>query len=347
MDMPSRPAETIEARSFWLVAPRCAEFRLEAVPPPGTGQLRIRAIASAISQGTEMLVYRGHVPADLPLDLPTLQGSFGFPIKYGYALVGRVIDTGTDVRDWAVGDLAFVLHPHQSALTVPAELAVHLHGLPDPVHGVFTANLETAVNVLLDTPFHFGETVLVFGQGTVGLLVAQLFKRAGASRVITVDPLQTRRELALQLGVDAALAPGSGLPGEVRYLTGGRGADVAIEVSGSGDALQPAIDSVAEEGTVVAVSWYGARPVTLELGRHFHRGRVRLLSSQVGHVNPALAPRWDRGRRTALALQLLSQLPLDRLVSHYIPFTDAPSAFRMVDEHPEEVLQVVLTYDAS
>ena len=342
--MPHKPC-TLIARALWLTAPRTAELREEPVPAPCAGEVRIRAVASAVSQGTEMLVYRGQVPADLPLDLPTLAGSFGFPIKYGYASTGRVTDVGAGVTGLAPGDLVFVHHPHQSAYTVPATLPVRLPCGLDPERGVFTANLETAVNVLLDTPLRLGETVVVFGQGTVGLLITQLLRRAGAGCVVAVDPLPGRRAIALAAGATAAFAPDADLAAEVRRLNHGRAADVAIEVSGAAPALQAAIDVVADEGTVVAVSWYGTKQVTLTLGGHFHRGRVRLLSSQVGHVNPALAPRWDRERRLDVALDLLPLLDLGCLISHRIPLADAPDAYRLVDEQPEASMQVLLTYD--
>ena len=334
-----------EARALWLTAPRAAELRRETVAPPGPHEVRVRTIASALSQGTELLVYRGEVPSDLPLDLPTLSGSFAFPIKYGYASVGRIEDVGPGVNGWAAGDTVFVHHPHQSAYVVPATMPVRLPAGLDPLLGPFTANLETAVNVLLDTPLHLGETVVVFGQGVVGLLIAQLLKRAGAGRVLAVEPLARRRAAASSVGVDEALPPAADLPARIRAATGGRGADIAIEASGSGAALQSAVESVAVEGTVVAVSWYGTKPVPLALGGHFHRGRVRLRSSQVGGLDPALAPRWDRARRTALVSELLPQLRLAELISHRIPFAEAPAAYRLLDEHPEEALQVVLTYE--
>jgi len=335
---------SVEARALWLAAARRPEFRRESVPPPGPGEVRVRALASALSQGTEMLVYRGQVPADLPLDLPTLAGSFAFPIKYGYASVGRVVDSGAGVTDRAIGDLVFVLHPHQTQYVVPAALTIPLPAGLDPVLGVFTANVETALNIVHDTPLHLGETALVFGQGTVGLLVAQLLRRAGAECVLVVDPLERRRALARQASADLALAPDDELPARVRALTGGRGADVAVEVSGSGAALQSAIDAVATEGTVVVASWYGTKPVTLTLGGHFHRGRVQLRSSQVGRLNPALSARWDYARRLDTAVGLLSRLRLADLVSHRFPFDAAPDAYRLVDEQPGEAAQVVLVY---
>ena len=340
-----RQLGTLGARALWFAAPLTAELCPETVPPPGAGEVRIRAIASAPSAGTEMLVYRGEVPEGLALDLPTLAGSFSFPIKYGYAAVGRVLDLGPDVRAFSAGDLVFVHHPHQDVFIVPENMPVRLPDGLDHLLGLFTANLETALNVVHDTPIQLGETALIFGQGVVGLLVTQLLKLAGAGRVLAVEPIERRRELALAVGVDEAFAPGGDLADRILGATAGRGADVAVEASGSGAALQSAIETVAIEGTVVVASWYGAKPVTLSLGGRFHRGRVRLHSSQVGRINPGLAPRWDRARRLETAIGLLPRLRLKELVSHRIPFERAPDAYRLIDEHPEETVQVVLTHD--
>ncbi|HEX2183696.1 MAG TPA: zinc-binding alcohol dehydrogenase, partial [Rubrobacteraceae bacterium] len=170
------PDGSLEARAVWFAAPRAAELRRETVPPPGPGEVRVRSLVSAISHGTEMLVYRGEVPPDLPLDLPTLAGSFSFPIKHGYATVGRVTESGAE--HLSPGDLVFVHHPHQEVFTVPADLPLPLPDGTEPLTGVFFANLETALNVVHDTPLRLGETALVFGQGVVGLLITQLLKRA-------------------------------------------------------------------------------------------------------------------------------------------------------------------------
>jgi 2-desacetyl-2-hydroxyethyl bacteriochlorophyllide A dehydrogenase len=338
------PGSPLPARALWFESAREARLRAAEAPPPGPDEVRVRAAASGVSAGTELLVYRGEVPEDLPLDLPTLEGSFGFPIKYGYAAAGRVLDAGSAVEHLHPGDPVFVHHPHQSVFTVPAELPVRLPAGLDPELGVFAANLETALNILHDTPLRFGETAVIFGQGVVGLLVTQLLKRAGAEPVLAVDPISRRRKLALALGADEAFEPGKGLPEAVREATGGRGADVAVEVSGSGAALQSAIDCVAEEGTVVAASWYGTKPVTLQLGGGFHRGRVRLRSSQVGRINPELAPRWSLRRRLETVTGLLPRLRLRELVSHRLPFARAPEAYRLLEERPEEAVQVILDY---
>ena len=341
--MVSRIEDELKARALWFTAPRTASLRAQTVGPPGPGEVRVETIASAVSAGTEMLVYRGEVPRYLRLDQPTFAGSYGFPIKYGYAAAGRVLDTGPGVENFSEGDRVFVHHPHQDLFVVPAQMPVQLPDDLEPEVGVFAANLETALNIVHDTPVRLGETALVFGQGVVGILVAMLLKLAGAGQVLVVDPLGERRKLALAAGADGAFAPG-GWSDRVMEITSERGADVVIETSGSGAALQSAIDAVATEGTVVVASWYGTKPVTLALGGHFHRGRVRLRSSQVGRSDPALAPRWDRTRRMDTVLGLLGRLSLRELISHRIPFDEAPRAYTLLDEGPEQALQVIFTY---
>jgi 2-desacetyl-2-hydroxyethyl bacteriochlorophyllide A dehydrogenase len=335
------PDEPLLARALWFSSPNSAEVREHEVPPPGPGEVRVRAIVSAISHGTEMLVYRGQVAPDLPLDLPTLEGSFAFPIKYGYAAVGRVLDTGDGVKCPHPGDAVFVHHPHQSVFDVPAGMPVVLPENLDPTLGVFAANVETALNIVHDTPLLLGETAAVFGQGVVGLLVTQLLRLAGAGRVLAVEPRKSRRDLSLRLGADAALVPGE----NIVEANGGRRPDVAVEVSGSGAALSAAIDSVADEGTVVAASWYGTKPVMLDLGGRFHRGRVRVRSSQVGGIGPERAPRWDRGRRMEAVIRLLGRLRLKELISHRFRLDDAPEVYRLLDRDGEDVVQAVFVYD--
>ena len=306
--------------------------------------MRIEAIASAISQGTEMLVFRGQVPAGLELDLPTLRGSFAFPIKYGYASAGRVVETGSDVRCLATGDAVFVLHPHQSTYVVPAHMPVRLPSDLDPMLGVFLANIETAANVVIDAAPRLGERVAVFGQGVVGLLITQLLRLTGVSQIIVVEPVARRRVLACQVGADAAFDANDEVVPAIRDLTDGAGVDVVIEASGSASALDRALDTLVFGGTCIVCSWYGTKPVELRLGGAFHRRRLRIVSSQVSTIDAALQPRWTHQRRLALARDLLPGLELSSLISHRIPLDRAAEAYALVDQHADQTVQVVLTY---
>ena len=344
--MPSAARGSLKARALWFSRRRVAELRPEDAPAPGPGEVRVGAVLSAVSRGTEMLVYRGEVPEELPLDLSTFAGGFSFPIKHGYASTGRVLDTGPGVENLSPGDPVFVHHPHQDLFTVPADLPLPLPEDLDPLRAVFFANMETALNVVHDTPTHLGEAAVVFGGGVVGLLVTRLLKMAGLTPVLAVEPRPARRVLALEMGADAAFGPDEGLRERVSEATGGRGADVAVEASGAGEALAAAVECVASEGTVVAASWYGTKPVSLPLGGHFHRGRVSMKSSQVGRVPPELSARWDGGRRAGAVTSLLGdpRIPLCSLVSHRVPFGEAPGVYRMLDGGDDGAVQVVFDY---
>jgi 2-desacetyl-2-hydroxyethyl bacteriochlorophyllide A dehydrogenase len=330
--------------SVWFPHARGVELRREDLPKTGPDEVRIQAVASAISHGTEMLVFRGHVPDGLDLDLPTLRGSFRFPIKYGYANVGRVIEIGANVSGLGVGDAVFVHHPHQARYVVKADMPIRLPVGLDPTLGVFLANVETATNIVLDAAPRLGERVAVFGQGVVGLLVTQLLRRTGLDQIVVVDPIARRRELASGVGADVALAPLEVASGALRDVTDGFGVDLAIEVSGQAQALDQALDSVVFGGTVVVASWYGTKAVPLSLGAAFHRRRLRIVSSQVSTIDAALQPRWTHLRRLAVARDLLPILQLEALISHRFPIRRAAEAYALIDEHPEHTVQVLLTY---
>jgi 2-desacetyl-2-hydroxyethyl bacteriochlorophyllide A dehydrogenase len=337
------------AVSVWFASPRTVELRTSSAPAPGRGEVRVEALFSGISHGSEMMVYRGEVPSRLALDatLSTLQGSFSFPVKYGYASVGRVVDVGSEVEELAEGDLVFAFNPHETCYTVPATVVIKLPQELDPRIGVFAANVETALNSLLDAVPRLGERVVVIGQGVVGLLITQLVRRAGASLVITSDLYEKRRQLSRSAGADVALDPSAeSLAERVSALTGGTGADVVIEASGQPRALDDAITAAAHEGRVVIVSWYGAKRAELALGSDFHRKRLTLKSSQVSNLDPSLAPRWTIRRRRELAVRYLGELLLDELISHVLPFDRAAEAYRLIDEQQGEVIQVVLDYSA-
>jgi 2-desacetyl-2-hydroxyethyl bacteriochlorophyllide A dehydrogenase len=326
----------VNATSVWFTARGTVELRTEELGDVGPNEVEVEAVASAISHGTEMLVLRGQVPSGLELDLPTLRGSFEFPIKYGYASVGRVTRVGADVDHLHEGDRVFVHHPHQSRYVVPATMPIALPDSVPPECGVFLANVETALNVVLDAAPRLGERVAVFGQGVVGLLVTQLLRRTGVSAVIAVDPIAARRELALKVGASSAVQPDEPF-GEV---------DLAIEVSGAPTALEGALHHLAFGGTVIVASWYGTKPVSVPLGGAFHRRRLKLVSSQVGTIDAALQPRWTHARRLAAARDLLPGLELAALISHRFPIERAAKAYALVDADPATVTQVVFTYYA-
>lgn len=340
------PRHTLdEATALWFDAPRTAVLRRQPVRRPGPGEIQVAATVSLVSPGTEMQVYRGDVSPDIPLGLETCEGSFAFPVKYAYQVVGEVIEAGEGVP-LAPGAQVFCRHPHQDVFTIRHDprLVVELPTGTDPVVAAFTQLADVALNALLDVPVRIGDHVVVFGFGIVGQFCALLARRT-AHTVVVVDPSAARRARARDLGFEVVLGPDEAAR-VVHELTG-TGADIAFEASGAPAALQQALGVVGPEGTTVVVSYYGSRPVTLTLSPEFHFGRQHLVSSQVGRVPPQLQARWDRTRRTLTTLALLRSLPVAQMVSHEVPFADAPRAYELLDAGPEDVYGVLLRYRSS
>jgi threonine dehydrogenase-like Zn-dependent dehydrogenase len=331
------------ARGLWFVGPRRAELRPEEVADPVGGQVTVRALVSLVSAGTEMLVYRGEAPADADLGLETCEGSFGFPVKYAYQVVGEVVAVG-DTADFRSGEIVFARHPHQESFTMRSDgwLLSRVPSGLTPERAVFVNLLEVALNCHLDVPIRYGDCVVVYGQGIVGSMCAQLARRT-AGRVAVVDPIGSRRERALSWGADLALDPTEAQAG-IDEMTGGRGADVSIEASGAPSALQAAIRATGQEGTIAAVSFLGTRVVSLVLAPEFHFRRQRIVSSQVSSLGSGLQPRWSPERRTGAAFDLLRQDWLLTPVTHRLPFARAAEAYELLDTEPEHAMGILLTY---
>lgn len=331
------------ARGLWFTAARRAELLEEPVRAPAGAEVTVRAMASLVSAGTEMLVYRGELPAEDDLGLETCAGNFGFPVKYAYQVVGEVIAAGPDAR-FRPGDRVFCRHPHQDCFTMRSDNWL-MAGVPAglaPERAVFVNLLEVALTCLLDVPVRFGDCVVVFGQGIVGSLAAQLARRA-AGRLIVVDPLEVRRKSALAWGADAAVPPAEAAAA-IAELSGGRGADICIEATGSPAALQAALVGAGQEATVAVLSFFGMRQVPLLLSPEFHYRRLRMVSTQVSSLGSGLEPRWTKARRNAVGFDLLRTDWLETPVSHELPFDRAAEAYRILDETPQDATGIVLKY---
>ncbi len=318
--------DTRAAAAFWVAAPGRGEIRAETLPVPAPDEVLVHTLYSAISRGTESLVFAGRVPASeaARMRAPFQAGDFPAPVKYGYANVGRVEQGPADL----VGQTVFCLFPHQTRYVVPAH-AVHAlpHGLP-PARAVLAANLETAINGLWDAGVQPGDRVRVIGAGVVGCLVGWLAARIPGCELQLIDLQPARAATAAALGLPFAL------PEDARG-----DADVVIHASGAPEGLALALRLAAFEATIVEMSWYGDRLVPLALGEGFHSKRLSLRSSQVGHVATVQRPRWDHARRMALALRLLAgDTAPEALLSGEDEFADLPQVMARLAADPGTTL---------
>jgi len=303
------------AKALWYVGDGRADLREEAVAAPGSGEVRVRALHGAISRGTERLVAFGRVPASEyeRMRAPLMAGAFPFPVKYGYATVGRVEAAGT-LSQIKPGQTVFALHPHQDEFIIPAAMAVPVPAAVPPARAVLAANMETALNGLWDGAPGPADRIAVVGGGIVGLLIARLCARMPAAEVTLVDIAPERAALARVLG------SGFATPVEAP-----RDCDLVFHASASAQGLATALGLAGEEATIVELSWYGAGEVAVPLGEAFHSRRLRVVASQVGKIAPSHRPRWTHGRRLAAALALLDDPALDVLLAPAIEFGELPA----------------------
>jgi len=324
--------------ALYFTAPRTVEPRPVSVDPAAT-EVVVETDVSAISAGTELLVYRDEAPDDLPVDetIDAFDDSFEYPLRYGYAAAGRVVDTGSEVSDAWLDRQVFGFHPHQTRFAAaPDDLVV----LPDdvsPAHGSLLPTVETATNLVLDSEPRLGESVVVFGAGVVGLCTTRLLSAFPLADLTVVEPIADRRETATAMGADRVVTPET-----AAAELGDR--DLALELSGQPAVLNDAIDAVGYDGRIVVGSWYGDKRAPIDLGGAFHRDRIELVSSQVSTIDPPRRGRWDRERRFDTAVEWLDRLDYERLISHQVPFAEAADAYELLNERAESALQVVLTY---
>lgn len=296
------------ARALWCTG--AGRAALDGADP-GEGTL-FRAQWSGISRGTERLVFEGRVPEAewQRMRAPYQEGSFPFPVKYGYAMVARAMEGPLQGRS------VFALFPHQTEFRLPETAVVVLPDAVPAPRAVLAANMETALNILWDSGAGAGDRIVVVGAGVVGALVGYLCARLPGAEVVLVDQQPDRAALAQALG--CGFAGPEAAPQDC---------DVVIHASATAAGLATALGAAGPGAVVVEASWHGAGMTAVPLGGAFHSRRLRLISSQVGQVPPDRAARWTYRRRLAKALDLLADPVLDLLISGETGFDDLPAAY--------------------
>lgn len=310
-----KPATTIDARAkalaLWYTAPRECKLNDVALPVPGPEDCLVTTLWSGLSRGTERLIFEGRVPPSEHerMRAPFQEGSFPFPVKYGYCAVGRVDAGPHDL----LGRIVFCLHPHQDRFIATRGSLILVPDSVPPRRAILAANMETALNAHWDAGSGPADRIVVVGGGVLGLLVAWLAGRLPGTEVTLVDIEPGRAELARKLGFSFATPDAAP-----------RDADLVFHTSATASGLATAVAAAGTEARIVEMSWYGEGTIPATLGCAFHARRLQLVSSQVGMVAASHRARWDHARRAEAAMALLADDRLDALITEEIAFRDAP-----------------------
>ncbi|MDQ2692835.1 MAG: oxidoreductase [Chloroflexota bacterium] len=332
-------------KTMYFTAPRQVEVREEPLPAPGADEVLVETTCSAISAGTEMLIYQGHFPRELEADpaIASLRGGFKYPLAYGYACVGTVRKVGRNTDPEWLDRPVFAFQPHTSHFVCKPDSLLAVPEILSHECAAFLPNMETAVNLVQDAVPIYGERVLVFGQGVIGLLTASLLKEFPLEALVTVDCLE-RRRIASPVTPGCCLnSDAANFHAETRDRLHGQ-ADLTFELSGNPAALNDAIELTAFSGRIVIGSWYGEKSAEIDLGGAFHRSRIKLISSQVSTIAPELSGRWDKERRFDVAWSALEKVRPEKWITHRFRLDEAREAYRLLDTHPEETIQILFSY---
>lgn len=343
----------MDAHSVYHTAPCQVETRRFDLPSVKDDQVLIKTRYSAVSPGTESMIYRGQVSRSHEQDLTiqSLGGDFSYPFPYGYALVGSVIEAGAAVPSKWQGQEVFAFHPHQDYALVSVSDCLLIPDGISPLGALFLANMESALNFVMDAHPNIGETAMVFGQGIVGLLTTSVLKELPLNQLITADPLSERRRRSIDCGATRSIDPND--PAVWKELKKNlfehgspqaAGLDIAFELSGTTNALNQAIGLTGFAGKILIGSWYGVDTEPLDLGGDFHRRRIQLISSQVSTLNPVLSGRWNKARRIALAWEWIKKIKPESFITHRFAIEQCQEAFELINARSDNVMQVIFEY---
>lgn len=334
-------------RSVVFTAPRRVELQESPIPTLQPDDVLVETICSAISPGTEKLVYLGKFPKKIADKHDLISSSIDYPIAYGYANVGRIKQVGNQVKGDLKDRIVFALRPHTSLFSSKPEQLSFLPQHVTPEDACLLPFVETAVNSVQDAAPLVGEKAFVLGQGIIGLLVSAILSRFPLDKLVTTDYYSLRRKASRAISPHVTVSLDPMHPEYLEEINThlNNGADLTLECTGNPVALNDAIRSTTFSGRVIIASWYGENSSPLDLGSTFHRSRIKLISSQVSTIAPELSGRWDKERRLDFAWKLLAEIKPGQWITHRFKQRDCSQAYDLICDHPDETIQVILTYD--
>ena len=325
-----------------VTGPRQVEFEDVPVPDCPDDGLLIRALATAISTGTEIRVYRW-IPVDPEGKFLHAKTPFPTsPVENGYSMVGEIAQVGKDVAGYSEGERVYVSETHKEYVAVSPEEVLKLpESIPTDqavmlnIVGVGQKGLRTGTPTV-------GENVAVIGLGVIGLATMALCRSFGF-RIAAIDMNETRLRIASEMGADLAISPASpGFQAEIEGLFD-EGADLAIEAASTWRAIETSMDVVRTNGRVVVVARHTDMPHYNLVGHPYLSKRIKLRTAY-GYEDDG--QRWDRAGCMALSIDMLAsgRLNIAPMITHRVSWQDMPDIYDRLDKGDLDVVGVVVDW---
>ncbi|MBQ8606139.1 MAG: zinc-binding alcohol dehydrogenase [Clostridia bacterium] len=313
-------------KKILFTSPCVAELVDYDASAPREGEIQVRILRSTISSGTE----RANVIGELNVDSSKVCTEVRFPRSAGYSSVGVVLSDGCGFKE---GDrVALCWSKHSQVINIKASNAYKLpDSISDKEAALFTiATFPMAAVRKVDA--QLGSSAVVMGLGILGIIAIDLLRLAGCCPVIAVDPVQERRELALKRGADYAFDPyEDGFAEKVKAVTDG-GANVAIEVTGIGKALDQVLDCMAPFGKVALLGCTRNSDFTIDYYHKVHASGVSLIGAHT-KARPKFesSPNvWTEAddMKTLIRFAVAKRLDLGSLVDRVVSPAAAPEIYK-------------------
>lgn len=335
--------------------PRKAIVREYEDAPLLEDQIRAKTLFAAAKHGTEFTHFRGEDPfldhvfnEEYQLFEKSEEAAAKpFCMRPGNMWVGEVTECGSKVKNVKPGTRIAGYGPFKSTHTLKEKEAFLMPEAMSWKEAVCYDPAQFALGGIRDGNVRMGDVVVIIGLGAIGLLAAQLAKLAGAYQVIVCDPIEKRRNAALENGATMALdSLAVDIGYEIKKATNKRGADVILETSGNYAALQQAIRGVAYNGNVAVVGWYHECLGGLNLGREAHFNQPNVLISRACSEPNREYPRWSFERICETCWHMLStgQIKCENIIDPVVPVEEAAKAYMAIEQNPSASVKLGVSF---
>lgn len=317
-------------KTIIFTEPRCAQLLEYETKPLTPDSVMIRMEYTVVSGGTE----RANLMA-----MPNAGKKF--PKFPGYCGIGHVVEVGSDVASVVPGDRVLAYHGrHAQYCVIPeAKVTKVTQESLDSLEAAFVVIASMGLGGVRKLELELGESAMVMGLGLLGLFSVQFLRLSGAYPLIAADLNPARRALALELGADYALDPADpDFVQQVKNITGGKGVNACVEVTGVSAAMQQALQCSARMGRISLLGCTRVSDCAVDYYSQVHFPGVKLIGAHnsVRPLQESYPHHWTHQDdcKAILALLAAGRIQVKPIISRVVKPEQAPEIYTQLCEDP-------------